>query len=230
MTEMTTKPASMATVGANATTNTAAARSNAAVLSSDFETFLTMLTAQMQNQDPLNPLDASDYATQLATFSQVEQQVLTNDLLTNLGAQLAGSAFQQMAAWVGMEALARAPVRYEGQPIELRPEGANGAESARLVIYDSSGDVVATHQLDLSDPFFTWDGKDGGGGDVPNGVYSFEIESYAEGELINTHTALAYSEIGEVREEAGYVYLTLSDGSLVQADTVIGLRSPDGAS
>ena len=49
---------------------------NAAVLSSDFETFLKMLTTQMQNQDPLNPVDSTDYATQLATFSSVEQQVL----------------------------------------------------------------------------------------------------------------------------------------------------------
>ena len=51
------------------------------VISSDFETFLKMLTVQMENQDPLNPTDSSEYAMQLATFSGVEQQVLTNDLL-----------------------------------------------------------------------------------------------------------------------------------------------------
>ena len=50
-------------------------------ISSDFETFLRMLTVQMQNQDPLNPIQSSDFAVQLATFSGVEQQVRTNDLL-----------------------------------------------------------------------------------------------------------------------------------------------------
>ena len=61
--------------------------STRAEVSSDFETFLKMLTVQMQNQDPLNPVDSSDYAIQLATFSGVEQQVKTNDLLASLGQQ-----------------------------------------------------------------------------------------------------------------------------------------------
>ena len=58
-------------------------------LASDFDTFLRMLTTQMQNQDPLNPIDSTDYATQLATFSGVEQQVRTNSLLADLGTWLA---------------------------------------------------------------------------------------------------------------------------------------------
>ena len=58
--------------------------SNAATLSSDFETFIRMLTAQARYQDPLEPLDSSQYATQLAQFSMVEQQVLANDRLAAL--------------------------------------------------------------------------------------------------------------------------------------------------
>ena len=50
----------------------------------DFETFLKILTAQIQNQDPINPIDSSDYATQLATFSSVEQQVLANSHLEKI--------------------------------------------------------------------------------------------------------------------------------------------------
>lgn len=65
---------------------------------SDFDTFLRMLTVQMQNQDPLNPVDSTDYATQLATFSQVEQAVLTNDLLKSLTTQLTSSGLADMAA------------------------------------------------------------------------------------------------------------------------------------
>ena len=72
-------------------------------ITSDFETFLRMLTVQMQNQDPLNPVDSNDYATQLATFSGVEQAVLTNDLLTTLTTQLNSSGLADMAAWVGKD-------------------------------------------------------------------------------------------------------------------------------
>ena len=73
-------------------------------ISADFETFLRMLAVQMENQDPLNPVDSSDYATQLATFSGVEQAVRSNDLLTNLSAQMNLSGMGEMAAWVGKEA------------------------------------------------------------------------------------------------------------------------------
>ena len=59
--------------------STSIAPSSNSALSSDFETFLKMLTVQMENQDPLNPVDSADFAVQLATFSSVEQQVLTND-------------------------------------------------------------------------------------------------------------------------------------------------------
>ncbi|WP_367648781.1 flagellar hook capping FlgD N-terminal domain-containing protein [Ruegeria arenilitoris] len=59
-------------------------------LASDFVTFLKMLTIQARNQDPLKPLDASEYASQLAQFSMVEQQVQTNDLLSTLGQALGG--------------------------------------------------------------------------------------------------------------------------------------------
>lgn len=58
--------------------------SSSGALTSDFDTFLRMLTVQMQNQDPLDPVDSADYAVQLATFSGVEQQVRTNELLTEL--------------------------------------------------------------------------------------------------------------------------------------------------
>jgi len=78
-------------------------------ISSDFETFLKMLTVQLENQDPLNPVDSADYAVQLATFSGVEQQVQTNDLLKQLATQLGTGSIAQMASWVGMEARTTAP-------------------------------------------------------------------------------------------------------------------------
>ena len=77
-----------ASAGAAAGTSGSASSTGASkgsVLSSDFETFLKMLTTQLENQDPLNPIDSTDYAVQLATFAGVEQQVLTNDLLESMG-------------------------------------------------------------------------------------------------------------------------------------------------
>ena len=76
---------------------------------------------QMENQDPLNPVDSSDYAVQLATFSGVEQQVQTNDLLRSLATQLGSDGMAQMLAWVGKEARAPTAAYFDGGAITLAP-------------------------------------------------------------------------------------------------------------
>ncbi|SDE40059.1 flagellar basal-body rod modification protein FlgD [Salipiger thiooxidans] len=201
------------------------ASTNKTVLSSDFETFLKMLTTQMQNQDPLNPLDTTEYATQLATFSSVEQQVLTNDLLKELTGVIGGNQFQHLAGWIGKQALSDAPVFYGGAPIVLRPEYASGADGARLVVRNSGGSEVQTLTLDMSDPVIAWVGVDDLGDPLPSGVYSFQIESLSGSGVIGRSDAQVYNPIIEVRQQNGEVMLTLSDGSEIRASDVTALRS-----
>jgi flagellar basal-body rod modification protein FlgD len=90
-------------------------------IASDFDTFLRMLTVQMRNQDPLDPIDSADYAVQLATFSGVEQQVRTNELLTALTSQMGLGGLAEMGAWVGREARAAVPARFDGTPVTVQP-------------------------------------------------------------------------------------------------------------
>lgn len=210
-----------------ATPPTAAeAESAKAVLSSDFDTFLKMLTVQVQNQDPLNPVDSTDYATQLATFSSVEQQVLTNDLLRELSSTLGGDALREMSAWIGMEALVRAPVQYNGTPVAIRPEYAEGADSAALVVRDSGGNVVQSFDLPLGQEEVIWAGTDETGAALPAGAYRLEIQSYTDGALVNTVQAQAYSRIEEVRKDGTAVVLRLSGGAEADPDMIEGLRIP----
>ena len=63
-----------------------------------------MMTVQMENQDPLNPMESSEFAVQLATFSGVEQQIRTNDLLASMIASQTAGGLAELANWVGMEA------------------------------------------------------------------------------------------------------------------------------
>ena len=113
-----------ATTLANAATPTP----TTAAISSDFNTFLRMLTVQLENQDPLNPVDSSDYALQLATFSGVEQQVLTNDLLKALATQVGLSGMAEMASWVGRDVRAVMPAHFDGAPITVQPRPAVAAD------------------------------------------------------------------------------------------------------
>src|SRR6056297_409059 len=112
------------------------------VLSSDFETFLKMLTAQMRNQDPLNPVESADFAVQLATFSTVEQQVRTNDLLETLGDRMGAMGMSQLSGWVGMAARAIAPVQFDGAPVTLTVPPVPLADAAQIVARDSTGTIV----------------------------------------------------------------------------------------
>lgn len=195
-------------------------------LSSDFETFLKMLTVQVQNQDPLNPVDSTDYATQLATFSSVEQQVLTNDLLRDLGAQFGGSALRDSASWIGMEALVRAPVLFDGSPVTLRPEFAKSADKAALVVRDEAGAVVQRLAIDPSEDSLVWTGLDDSGNSLEKGNYRFEIESYEGTTLVDTQVSPAYSRVTEVRSDGFNLLVRLSNGAEIDADLVTGLRAP----
>ena len=195
-------------------------------LSSDFDTFLKMLTVQVQNQDPLNPVDSTDYATQLATFSSVEQQVQTNDLLRAIGGTLGGNALQEMSGWIGMEALVRAPVLFTGAPVAIRPDYAEEADAGALVVRNSDGDVVQRFDLTTDQTEVFWGGADETGAPLPTGVYRFEIESYKDEALIDTRQAQAYSRISEVRKDGDSVVLRMADGTETSPDLVDALRAP----
>ena len=117
-----TSPLPAATSGTKAPSGSPVISGKAEGLASDFETFLKMLTAQARYQDPLEPIDSTEYAAQLAQFSMVEQQVQTNDTLSALMGQMGTSGMAALAGWVGMEARVQSPVYFDGQPITVQPK------------------------------------------------------------------------------------------------------------
>ncbi len=200
------------------------AETSKAAISSDFETFLKMLTAQMENQDPLNPIDSADYAVQLATFSGVEQQVRTNDLLAAMGTQMQVGGLSSLAGWVGMEARAKGPAQFAGSPITISPKANGTADRAELVVRDAAGIEVQRQQIPISSEPIEWAGVGSDGRPVPPGVYSFEIVSEARGEVISRDTPEVYSRVREVRTDGTESLLVLDGGILVRSTDVTALR------
>ncbi|GGL54681.1 flagellar hook capping FlgD N-terminal domain-containing protein [Wenxinia marina] len=203
--------------------------SRSGVISSDFEVFLKMLTAQMTNQDPLNPIESADYAVQLATFSQVEQQVLTNDLLTGLMSQMNLSGMAQMAGWVGQEARAPIPAGYDGAPITISPNPAAIADEVALVVTDEAGEVVQEIDLPVSAEPYVWTGLDDGGAPLPEGLYRFEVVSSAEGEELLRETAELYQRVTEVLSIGDEIVLQFAGGQQIPASLISALRQPPAA-
>lgn len=215
---------SAATAGAGTAALPAAGTNT--VLSSDFETFLKMLTAQAKYQDPLEPIDSSEYAAQLAQFSMVEQQVMSNDLLAALTAQLGTGGMAQMAGWIGMEALSTAPTYFGGSPITINPNPAAISDEVYLVVYDETGTEVQRTSIPVSAEPLEWAGVADDGTPFAQGLYSFEIESRADGEIVLIDPVPTYGRITEARIQDGQTVLILEGGAAVLASTVDGLREP----
>ena len=209
-----------------AATQTASPTSAGTTLNSDYETFLKMLTVQMNNQDPLNPVDSSDYAVQLATFSSVEQQVVTNDLLTSMQAQLGMMNLSQMAGWVGMDAQAMAPGYFDGAPVEVATYPDPLADRVEMIVLDSEGREVLRRQIETGQQTISWDGTDTEGSLLPHGLYSFRTESFAQNESLGQHQADVYSRITEARAGNNGIVLVLEGGATVDSGAITALREP----
>jgi flagellar basal-body rod modification protein FlgD len=196
------------------------------MISSDFNMFLRMLTVQMQNQDPLNPIDSTDYAVQLATFSGVEQQVRTNELLSQMQTHFTQMGLADMAGWIGKEARTDAPVRFVGTPVELMPTPVAGATEAVLVVRTETGALVARETIPIGQAPYLWLGADATGNPLPPGAYALSVESRS-GDSAPTITPVQhYSPVVEARSGATGTMLVLASGVEVAADRVTGLRQP----
>lgn len=199
-----------------------------AQVNSDFETFLNLLTTQLKNQDPLKPVDSSEFAVQLATFSSVEQQVKTNDLLSALGQQLAVTGLSQLAGWVGMEARVAGAGYFSTDPVTVYPEIATTADKAYLLVSDAQGQQVARQQIDLSGAPVQWAGTDTNGQPLPAGLYQFSVESIGNGNILSTQPAEIYALVNEVKTMGSETFVVLQGGAEVLASQITALRAPTG--
>jgi flagellar basal-body rod modification protein FlgD len=194
-------------------------------LSSDFEVFLTMLTAQMKYQDPLNPVDSTDYATQLATFSGVEQAVQTNDLLRGLSAQLGVGGLGAVADWVGKEVRAVTPVAFSGQPVRLYPQINTFAENWEVSVRNETGQEIQRLSLSSGSEQVIWNGVQFGGQTVPDGTYSFVAIGKTGGETVAEAPVETYAPVIEARLENGTQMLVLAGDVKVSYDAVTAIRA-----
>jgi flagellar basal-body rod modification protein FlgD len=193
----------------------------AGLAASDFETFLRMLTTQMQNQDPLNPMNATDFAQQLATFSGVEQQVRTNTLLASMAAQ---SGIGDLAGWVGMQARSAGPAAWSGAPLEMTLAAASGADRAALVVRNALGAQVDSQPVALDAREFRWNGLGPDGTPLPDGIYTFELVSFADGLPVATDTPEIYARVTEVRRDPSGPVIVLAGGIAAEPSQITALR------
>jgi flagellar basal-body rod modification protein FlgD len=159
-----------------------------ATLAQNFDTFLTLLTAQLSNQDPLDPVDSNQFTQQLVQYSQVEQQIQTNDYLKSLMGQQQAYGAGATLGYLGR--MATVP----GDRAQLANGQANwnydvdsGAASVTLKIVNAAGRIVfeTPGSTSAGAQAFAWNGKDAQGAALPEGRYRLQVEARdASGESV----------------------------------------------
>jgi len=157
-------------------------------LSDNYDTFLILLTAQLQNQDPLAPMDSTQFTQQLVQFSQVEQQIRTNEQLEGLVSQYQAASAGAALSYLGKDAIIEADDTYlaggEANWAYTLPEAAT---DITIQVRDARGRTVYTEdgERGAGQHLFAWDGTQTVGGTAADGVYSIVVTARdASGEAI----------------------------------------------
>lgn len=204
----------VAAASANTTAASSASSESLANLSNNLDNFLTILTTQLQFQDPLSPLDTHEFTNQLVLFTSVEQQVQQNKNLENL-------------VTLQKNSVALGSVSYIGQVIEANGSATNledsiakttyflpkNALTARLTITDSSGDVVLNRDIpsDAGVHTFIWDGKNTQGIQQPDGPYQFTITAKDNQDQLIKHSQTVFGTVTGVQFDSGNAILLMGD-------------------
>lgn len=148
-------------------------------LNENFDTFLTLLTTQLKNQDPLNPMDSNEFTNQLVNFSGVEQQIRTNQTLDNLLTLNTLNMTTLGLGFIGLNVRTTGnTMSFDGtSPLSITYTLEGEADANNIHIIDKDGATVLTMRGELSPGKhdFTWDGKDMNGATVPAGQYRVQI-------------------------------------------------------
>ena len=169
-------------------------------LTDNFETFLTLLTTQLQNQDPLEPMDPSEFTDQLVQFTEVEQSIATNKKLEQLVSLATQSELSGAVSFIGkqIEAKENRSILKDGQA-NWKYELDESAEDVTLRVLDSSNVAVfkTNGEKDIGPNKFQWDGKDKEGNQLPNGIYTLLVTANDKrGNTINSSTNMVSSVDG----------------------------------
>ncbi|WP_432261716.1 flagellar hook assembly protein FlgD [Cupriavidus sp. TMH.W2] len=186
--------------------------------------FLKMLVTQMNNQDPLNPMDNSQLTSQLAQISTVSSMQTMNTTLNQLLGQVSASRAMDSAALIGRT------VMVPGSHVALKDGVAGGfgldlpstADAVTVSVIDKDGNVVRT--IDMKGQVagvhdIAWDGKNDAGVAVADGDYTFKVNATANGTSVQP-VALVYGKVQSISGDSNGVLVDIGNGQSAGVDDV----------
>jgi len=207
---------------------------NKTTLAGDFNQFLTLLTTQLQNQDPLNPMDSTEFTNQLVQFSQVEQQINSNQKLDSLVAMQLAGASSIALGYVGMNiSYVSSDMNFDGStPVDVNYALASEAVSAKVNIYDEDGELVysADAPKNTGTNKITWDGKDKTGQVVPAGTYTVKIDAVDKDNKAIDNSTVVSGHVKGIETQNGVVYVLVGDRAVPLSSIVNATKPGETAS
>lgn len=202
-----------------------ASAQSATRLATDFTQFLTLLTAQLQNQDPLDPLDSNEFVAQLVSFTGVEQAIATNTNLENLIALIKTDQAATAVGYLGTT------VEATGDQIILVNEQAlfaytlpENTKSTSVLIVDEAGNTVFAGQGNITagKHYIVWDGRDAAGNLKPDGIYKVTVTSFAVDDSILSIPTIIGGRVTRVETIDGETNLTIN-GISISIDNILSV-------
>jgi flagellar basal-body rod modification protein FlgD len=219
------------------TTTPTTAESAGVSLAKNFDTFLTLLTTQLKNQDPTSPMDSKEFTNQLVQFSQVEQSINQNKNLEKLIAMFSAQQNSNNLNFIGKI------VDVDDNQVKLAENGnafwsyelPAGVTSVKYSIVNSAGKVVrtVTQTSDQAAGFkagrteLAWDGKDGTGNQLPAGTYKLEVVGKdASGKTVEGTKVYARGYVEALETVDGTQYLVVSGNKFLPEKVVSVFPAP----
>jgi flagellar basal-body rod modification protein FlgD len=215
---------STVTSGAAVQTTESASRNK---LAKDLDSFLTLLTSQLKNQDPLSPMDSTEFTNQLVQFAQVEQSINSNESLTSLISLSQQNIVTNAVNYIGktVEATSSKVPMQDGQ-FKMAYGLDKDAESVAIAIRNEAGTIVysTTGEKTAGVHALEWDGKDAYGVQQPDGTYEVSVNAMGKDgdeEAIQTYTT-AFGKVSGVTQKDGQTLLVM-DKIGVPIDKVLSI-------
>lgn len=189
------------------------------------QNFLRMLTVQLQNQDPLNPMDNAAMTAQLAALNQVDGINKLNTSVTSLVAQMQSANFMNLASSVGKTALSSGTkAYYTGSPISMAAKLDTSVSSLKAVIRDGNGQIVSKFDFGpaaagVTD--FIWDGADDAGQKVAQGLYTLELTATDVQGKVSYPDSYVGAVVASIGQEGSNLRVGLSDGRNILSTDIL---------
>lgn len=195
-------------------TNTSTANAS---MGSEYSSFIKLLTAQVKNQDPLSPMDSTQFVQQLATFSSLEQLVNSNTALSSIASMISDLNGLMASQWLGQDVtFSSAWMPFTGSAATFSYEAPLGTTNSTLTVKDADGNAVWTETLAPGETVFKWNGQQTNGETATvDKMYEFVIDYYEDNTFKGTAVPNVITKVTDILSDNGVLRLGTASGLTV---------------